>query len=214
MIPFKAVYDISILLGVESITYPGDPPYKRKLVYAIKEGEICDVSKLEMSAHAGTHIDAPSHFFADHRKTIDQFAAREFIMPAVVVNIKDREAIRREELEGIPVQPGEGLLFRTANSLSGRCKNGTFSEIYVYLTPEAAEYCVEKGVKLVGIDYITIEKHGNDEFPSHKIILGNDILILEGINLAEVPPGRYTLFCLPLKINGAEASPVRAILVR
>jgi arylformamidase len=82
------------------------------------------------------------------------------------------------------------------------------------LAPEAAEYCVEKGVKLVGIDYITIEKHGDDEFPSHKTILGNDIFILEGINLAEVPPGRYTLFCLPLKINGAEASPVRAILVR
>jgi arylformamidase len=211
---FQNIYDISVLLGVESITYPGDPTYNRELVCLINEGEICDVSKLEMSAHAGTHIDAPSHFIADSGKTIDHYPVQDFIMPTLVVNIENNKAVRREDLEEIDIQPGDALLFKTENSRTGRCKSGMFSGEYVYLSPEAAEFCAEKYVKLVGIDYVTIEKYGDDTFPAHKIILGNDIFILEGINLADVPPAKYTLFCLPLKISGAEASPVRAILVR
>jgi arylformamidase len=211
---FQNVYDISVLLGVESITYPGDPPYQRELVCAIKKGEICDVSRLEMSAHAGTHIDSPSHFIADSGKTIDRYPAQEFIMPAWVLNIENKKAVHREDIETIDIQPGDALLFKTENSRSGRCKSGIFSKEYVYLTPEAAEFCVGKRVRLVGIDYISIEKQGDDLFPTHKIILGNNIFILEGINLAEVVPGKYTLLCLPLKISGGEASPVRAILVQ
>jgi len=211
---FNAVYDISVLLGVESITYPGDPPYRRELVSAIGKGGVCDVSKLEMSAHAGTHIDTPAHFIADDSKTIDRYPAGQFIMPAVVVNIENPTAIYPAELEESGLNAGEAVLFKTANSRDGRCKCGVFTENYVYLSPEAADYCVKQQVKLVGIDYITIEKYGDDEFPAHHTILGNDIFILEGINLAEVPAGRYTLFCLPLKIAGGEASPVRAVLLQ
>jgi len=213
MKPFKKLYDISVLLGVESITYPGDPPYRRNLISAIRSGDICDVSKLEMSAHAGTHIDAPSHFIANEAQTIDQYSAEEFIMPALVVDIENKTAIHPEELRKADLQPGEAVLFKTENSLSGRCKNGVFSEEYVYLSSEAAQYCVEKKAKLVGIDYITIEKYGDQAFPSHKTIMKNGIFILEGINLADVPPGRYSLLCLPLKIKGGEASPVRAVLL-
>lgn len=213
MKPFKKLYDISVLLGVESITYPGDPPYQRSLISAIRNGDICDVSKLEMSAHAGTHIDAPSHFVANEAQAIDQYSAGEFIMPALVVNIADKTSIRPEELRKVDLQPGEAVLFKTENSLSGRCNSGVFSEKYVYLSPEAAQYCVEKKVKLVGIDYITIEKYGDETFPSHQTIMKNGIFILEGINLAEVPAGRYSLICLPLKIKGGEASPVRAVLL-
>jgi arylformamidase len=82
------------------------------------------------------------------------------------------------------------------------------------MSPEAADFCVEKKVSLVGIDYGTIDRYGAQDFPAHHKLLGNDILILEGINLKEVPPGRYTLFCPPLKIKGAEGSPARAILIR
>lgn len=213
MKPFKKVYDISVLLGVESITYPGDPPYQRSLIYALSSGDICDVSKLEMSAHAGTHIDAPSHFVADETQTIDQYSAAEFMMPALVVDIADKTAIHPVELQKADLQPDEAVLFKTENSLSGRCKSGIFSEEYVYLSPEAAQYCVEKKVKLVGIDYVTIEKHGDETFPSHQTIMKNGIFILEGINLADVPAGKYSLICLPLKIKGGEASPVRAVLL-
>jgi len=118
------------------------------------------------------------------------------------------------ELENLDIEPGDALLFKTDNSISSRCRNGVFFESFVYLSSEAADFCVEKKVSLVGIDYISIEKYGDETFPSHRKILGNNILILEGIDLKAVPPGKYTLLCLPLKIKGGEASPVRAILLQ
>ena len=109
---------------------------------------------------------------------------------------------------------GDALLFKTDNSLSGRCRTGTFSERFVYLSPGAAQFCVDRKLGLIGVDYITIERYGDEAFPAHRTILGKDILVLEGIDLGNVPPGRYTLFCFPLKIKDGEASPVRAILFR
>lgn len=210
---YEKIYDISVLLGAESIDYPGDTPYSRDLIWTIKDSGICDLSKLVMSAHSGTHIDVPSHFIP-LAKPIDQYAIQDFILPAQVVNIEDKESIRSIELENLEIEPGDALLFKTDNSINGRCKTGVFSESFVSLSLEAANFCVEQNVSLVGIDYITIEKYGEEAFPSHRKILGNNILILEGIDLKEVPQGRYTLICLPLKIKDGEASPVRAILLR
>lgn len=210
-IPAK-IYDISVLLGEESITFPGDPDYCREDILTIEDSGICNLSGLSFSAHAGTHIDAPSHFVKDG-KTIDQYAAKEFILPAIVIDVESPSAIYPAELEKADIQSGDAVLFRTQNSLTGRCRNGVYSKNYVYLSPEAATYCVEKNAALVGIDYITIEQHGNDAFPSHHIVLSKEIFILEGINLLDVPPGRYTLICLPLRIKNCEASPVRAILI-
>ncbi len=139
---------------------------------------------------------------------------RSFRLPARVVNIEDKESILLAELENLDLETGNALLFKTNNSIGGRCRNALFSEGYVYLSPEAVDFCVEKKVSLVGIDYITIEAHGDEAFPAHRKLLGNNILVLEGINLKEVPAGTYTLLCLPLKIKGGEASPVRAILFR
>jgi len=166
-----------------------------------------------MSAHAGTHIDFPAHFIPNG-KHIDDYPAQKFILPAQVVTIEDKEAIRPSELENRDIKPGDALLFRTDNSISGRCTSGVFSKSFVYMSPEAADFCVEKKVSLVGIDYGSIDRYDAQDFPAHHKLLGNDILILESINLKEVPPGRYTLFCLPLKIKGAEGSPARAILIR
>jgi len=210
---YEAVYDISVLLGTESINYPGDTPYSRDLMLTIEDSGISNVSKLVMSAHSGTHLDAPLHFIPN-AKSIDQYSVQEFILPAQVVSIKDRESIRPSELENLDIKQGDALLFKTDNSISGRCRSGVFSENFVYLSPEAADFCLERKVSLVGIDYNTIERHGDEAFPVHHKLLGSNILILEGINLKGVPPGRYTLFCFPLKIKGGEASPVRAILTR
>lgn len=208
---YKSIYDISVRLGDESIDYPGDTPYSRELIWTIKESGICDLSKLVMSAHSGTHIDTPAHFIED-AETLDSYSVQDFILPAQVVNIEDKEAIRPAELKKLNIEPGDALLFRTDNSVSGHCKTGSFSERFVYLSSEAAELCVNKKISLVGIDYITIERYGDETFPSHRKILRNNIPVLEGINLSAVPAGRYTLFCLPLKIKGGEASPVRAVL--
>lgn len=210
---YDIVYDISVLLGAEAIDYPGFPPYSMESIASMKEGKLFNLSKLVMIAHAGTHIDTPTHFFPD-RKHIDDYPVERFILPAQVIGIKDKAAIRPSELENRDIKPGDALLFKTDNSISGRCASGVFCENYVYMTPEAADFCVEKKISLFGIDYVTTDKHGDTDFPAHHKLLGNDILILEGINLKEVPPGRYILFCLPLKMKGVEASPVRAILVR
>ncbi|MBU2551404.1 MAG: cyclase family protein [Proteobacteria bacterium] len=212
MLPHKKIHDISVMLGEESIDYPGDTPYSRKQLSAIAEGGMYDLSSLELSAHSGTHIDAPAHFMARGR-TIDRYEIGDFILPALVVDIDDPDAVRPEAVAGLALQTGEALLFRTQNSASGTCRKGVFSECYVHLSPEAARACVAKRASLVGLDYVTIEPYGNEAFEAHRTLLQAGVLILEGINLDHVPAGRYTLVCLPLKMKNAEASPVRAVLL-
>jgi arylformamidase len=158
-------------------------------------------------------LDFPAHFIPGGEH-IDDYPAQRFILPAQVVGIKDKEAVRPSELKNLDIKPGDALLFKTDNSISGRCVSGVFCESFVYMSPEAADFCVDKKVSLVGLDYLTVDRYGDKGFPIHYKLLGNDILILESINLKEVPPGRYTLFCPPLKIKGAEGSPARAILIR
>ena len=154
---YKTIYDISVSLGEESIDYPGDTPFSRELLWTIKDSGICDLSKIVMSAHSGTHIDAPAHFISDS-KTLDSYTVQDFILPTQVIKIEDKHSIMVSELENIDIKSGEALLFKTDNSVTGLCKNGVFSEDFVYLSPDAAEFCVEKKVKLVGIDYITHRK--------------------------------------------------------
>ena len=212
---YETVYDISVLLGGEQVDVPipGAPPFSRELVLKVGRDGI-ELSKLEMTSHPGTHIDAPTHFIPGG-KSIDEYPVQRFILPALVIEIKDKEAVRLSELENLDVNEGDALLFKTDNSRSGRCRSGIFSEDWVYVTTEVADYCLAKKVSLLGIDYIAPERPGGNiaDSPVHQKLLGNDILVLETINLEDVPPGRYTLFCLPLKIKGGEASPVRAILV-
>lgn len=210
---YEAIYDISVWLGAESIDYPGTIPFSREPIETAKDSAINENSKLVMSAHSGTHLDFPAHFIPGG-KHIDDYPAQRFILPAQVVGIKDKEAVRPSELKDLDIKPGDALLFKTDNSIGGRCVSGVFCESFVYMLPEAADFCVDKKVSLIGIDYGSPDRYGDEDFPVHRKLLGNGILILEGINLKEVPPGRYTLFCPPLKIKGAEGSPARAILIR
>ena len=206
------IYDISVLLGSESIDFPGDPPFVREQVGKIGETGACHLTLLRMSAHAGTHLDCPAHFLPGGR-TVDSYAPEDFLLPALVVRIEDPEAVTLREIEALPIREGDAVLFKTANSRSGRSASGVFVADYVYLTPEAARFCADRKVRLVGIDYITIERYGDPAFPAHRTLSEYGILILEGIRLGHVPEARYTLSCLPLRIQGCEASPVRAILL-
>lgn len=208
---FKKIFDISIILGKESITYPGDEPFFREVMKSIESG--VEVSRLSMSSHSGTHVDAPAHFIKGGKR-IDEIEIERFILPAKVVEIADPFEIRIEELEKCSVMKDQALLFKTRNSVEGISRNGVFTKDFVHLTEEAAEYCVEKKVPLIGIDYITIEKAGNEGNPVHKRLLENDVIILEGIDLKNVPSGDYVLVCLPLKIWKGEGAPVRAVLIQ
>lgn len=213
----EAIYDISILLGGEQVDLPipGVPPFSRERILTFEGGGGCELSKLVLTPHAGTHVDAPSHF-VPKGKSIDEFSIKEFILPAQVINIEDKESVKRYELENLNIHEGDALLFKTDNSVSGRCKSGVLSPNYVYVSPEVADFCIARKVSLMGIDNFGPERPGEsiEAAPIHHKLLGNNILILEGIDLKMVPPGRYTLFCLPLKIKDADGSPVRAFLIK
>lgn len=208
----RNMYDISVTLGETSIDYPGDTPYSCKNNATIADGEKYTLSSLSMSAHSGTHIDAPAHFIRNG-KTIDEFGVETFILPATVIDIKNARVITCDELASVNIPPGNAILFRTENSTSGRCRSGHFSEHFVYLNGDAAKWIVEKGAPLAGLDYITIDAYANNDFHAHYTLLSANVLILEGIDLSQVSPGEYTLICLPLKLKGLEASPARAILI-
>jgi arylformamidase len=213
MKPIEAIYDISVTLGGGAVDWPGLPPYCRELIFDMKDGAAIDVSKLTLVCHVGTHVDTPAHFVRSG-KNMDQYPIERWILPAQVVGIRDSEAVHYAELKHLDIRQGEALLLKTENSMSGRVASGVFSEKYVYIAPDAADFLVSKKVGLLGIDYASVDSFPLGEAPTHNKLLGADMLLLEGINLKDVPEGRYTLFCLPLKVNGAEGSPARAVLVR
>ena len=206
------MYDISMALGADALVYPGDTPFRRERVSMLARGGTSEVSDLHMSAHSGTHIDAPAHFIREG-KTIDQYPPEAFVLAARVVPVQDGESIRSEALAGISWPKAGAVLFRTRNSEAMRRQGGKCPEHFVHLSPEAALLCAQNGVSLIGLDAISVDPLEDPHFPSHNTLLSRGVLILEGINLAGVPAGVYTLVCLPLKIAGGEAAPARAVLL-
>ena len=209
----KKIIDISVALGDGSIDYPGDTPFSYKTLCSLRKNDPYDLTALSMSAHSGTHLDFPSHFLKNGRNT-DGYPVSDFILDAVVADIRDKKCVKPEEVERISIPPGGAVLFKTMNSRTGRSANGEFYRHFVHLTAGAAEICMKKKARLVGFDYITIDRYGESEFPAHASLMKKNILILEGLNLRLVRPGWYRLICLPLKLKSREAAPARAILVK
>jgi arylformamidase len=212
LLNFKETYDISAPLNMVP-TYPGDRLYFRDWMARLDRGKDYCLSALSLSSHAGTHLDFPSHLQRGG-KTQEGYCLNRFIIPAEVISVPGEGPILPSGLQGCKIRKGQALLFKTSNSQKYLMHQAVFSEEFVCLSPDIARLCVAGGVSLVGIDYLSVDKYGDDSLPVHRILLGNDILILEGIDLAAVPCGRYCLICLPLSIEDAEASPVRAVLVR
>ncbi len=214
----KTAYDITLVLGsgqVEAPPLSGVNPYARKEVFTMEDNGSCQLSNVTMNCHSGTHLDSPAHFIRGG-KTIDQYPVQRFIVPAMVVEIVDKEVIRPQELKDVRINAGDALLFKTANSRRGLPEpNAPWWDKWVYMSPEAADFCVEKEISLVGIDTFMPESPSStlEETPIHKKLFRRDILVLENIVLRDVPAGEYTLLCLPLRMRGAEASPVRAVLM-
>ncbi len=203
-------HDISVSITAEMPVYEGDPPVSMTLLSSIERGELYNVSLLSMSAHTGTHVDAPLHFLRDGR-AVDEIPLDILIGPALVIEVPGHEQILRDMLSSARLGGEQRILFKTSNSSLWNKK--TFRKDFVYIAESAAQYLVEIGVKLVGIDYLSVEKFGATDPVTHLTLLKAGIVILEGLNLSAVKPGRYELICLPLRLRGAEGSPCRAVLV-
>ena len=209
---FREVYDISAPLNMVP-AYPGDRPYFREWMARLDEGDDYCLSALALSSHAGTHLDFPSHLLRGG-KAQDSYSLKRFIIPAEVISVPGDGPVLPSNLQGCKIDRGQALLFKTCNSKKRLLHQAVFSEEFVYLSLDVAHLCVAGEVGLVGIDYLSVDKYRDDSLPVHRTLLENDVLILEGIDLADVPSGKYSLICLPLSIKDAEASPLRAVLVR
>ena len=205
--------DVSVPLRDGMVVWPGDIEMQIERRKAIARGDDYNLSSLYMGVHTGTHMDAPRHFLSD-TKTIDQIPFDAVIGPARVIEITDNESIKPEELEPYNIKRGERILFKTRNSQ--RCwQTDKFVTDFVYITRGAALFLAESGVKLVGIDYLSVASPADTEktMPdTHKTLLGAEIWLLEGLDLSGVSAGNYELICLPLKLVQTEGSPVRAVL--
>jgi len=202
------IIDISTPLDEHTPAYEGDPVFERTVVASInEEGEGYNLSTLSMSAHSGTHVDAPAHFVA-RGKTIDQIQPRRWVSPAIVIDLPDGGPIASEQLERQGIRTGDTVLLRANNG-----RGDTATESASALTLDAASYLVSRKVNMVGIDTLSIEPYDDPDFPVHKRLLRNNVLIIENLRLEKVTPGRYTLIVAPLLITGGDGAPARALLV-
>jgi arylformamidase len=202
--------DISVPLRNGMVHWPGDPPFHIRRVLDQKKGDVCTVSSLSLSAHTGTHMDAPLHFLKD-APSIDELPLDATVGPARVIAIQDHKAIRADELRDYEIESNERVLFKTANSDRLWSKD-EFEEDFIYIAADGAEYLAERGVRTVGVDYLSVGGFHNDAVETHEALLGAGIWVIEGLDLSGIEPGPYELVCLPLKLVGAEGAPARAIL--
>jgi arylformamidase len=205
------LYDISINLHEGMVTWPGDPEVKIDWVARIGEGSDANISALNYGLHTGTHIDVPLHFVKDGW-SMDELDLGVLVGACEVVQVPDDcDLIGRQDLEALEIECFERVLFKTRNSQSWPKDAVTFDKDFVALGPSGADYLVEKGCKLVGIDYLSIAPF-DDPPTTHVRLLEAGVVILEGLDLSGVEPGRYELICLPIKLMGREGAPARAIL--
>jgi arylformamidase len=202
--------DITRPIAPDALLHPEDPQPVFEKYASIEGGDDYNLTQLSLSLHTGTHFDAPLHFVAGG-KAIDQLTVERFDVRAHVVRI-DGECVQPEDLADLDIQRWDAVLLRTTNETLPR---ETMSERWVWVTQEAAQLCVDRGVGILGVDYIEVEspdeQHGS--YPVHQTLLPAGTLLLENLDLRAVAPGTYRLLCFPLKIEGAEAAPCRAVLI-
>jgi len=206
------IYDITVPIHVNMPIYEGDPGVRIEPWSAFAKGDSSNVSFLNFGAHTGTHVDAPAHFIEGARK-IDQLSLATLIGPARVVEVpRELMEIDPNFLAGCDLEGAERVLFHTRNSTFWAGEG--FRKDFTHLLPEAAELLVNHGVKLVGTDYLSIEKFHSGHHRTHITLLSNNVVIVEGLNLTDIPAGDYELICLPLKVaaGAGDGAPARAVL--
>lgn len=206
-------YDITLTISPELVVWPGDPSVELSQISEISKGDEANVSYIQMGVHTGTHVDAPHHFI-DGEKTVDELDISLLTGRAYVLHLPDEvDLITKELIENSAIPPRtKRVLFRTRNSRHWTGEHTEFDEDFVAIDVAAAAVLIQRGVKLIGVDYLSVAPF-SDTASTHQTLLGAGIVIVEGLNLSEVQQGRYTLYCLPIKIGGVDGAPARAILV-
>lgn len=206
------VYDISVNITPEMLVWPGDPPVTLHRVKSISQGANSNISRLECNVHIGTHVDAPVHFI-DGAASVESLSLRVLTGRVYVVHLPQATVIDEAMLEGAGIPPRtRRVLFRTSNSRYWALGESDFQKDFVAIDASGAAWLARKKVQLVGVDYLSVAPFGDTREP-HRILLEKGVVIVEGLDLSEVSQGRYTLYCLPLKLVGSDGAPARAILV-
>ncbi|MBS3753887.1 MAG: cyclase family protein [Anaerolineales bacterium] len=207
------IHDISLPLSNDLPSWPGDPRPRIKRIHNISEGDDSNVTHLSMTAHTGTHIDAPDHFL-DSGETLDQIPLGLFIGPAQVVELPSGRDITADMIQeaDIPAYT-KRILFKTRNSQLWQQGVKEFQKDFMALDEKAAEYLVSRDVEVVGVDYLSVAPFRAPK-ATHQILLEGKVLIIEGLDLSGIESGQYTLYCLPLNIPEAEGAPARVLLGR
>jgi arylformamidase len=203
--------DVSVPLASGMPAYPGNPEFELQPIKRIAAGGSSNVSRIVMGTHTGTHVDAPRHFF-DGGIGTDALPLDLLLGRARVVDISRRGGIGAEELAAAGLREDLRVLLKTTNSALWNSEG--FHQDYTHLTEAGARYLVAQGVKVVGIDYLSIEQFKKAGAPAHRALLSEGVVIIEGLNLAEAEPGMYEMYCLPLRIVGGDGAPARVILKR
>lgn len=200
--------DISLPLSNKTIAHPKEPKFSVEPQRTLEKNGVA-TSKIVMAAHFGTHLDAPAHFIVGG-KGVDELDLTKLTGPCQVLDLMNvTKMISKSDIEG--KIKSQRVLFKTMNS---ELLTKPYTKDYISLAEDTAEYLIEQNVDLVGTDYIAIEASGSPGHPVHTKLLENEVVIVEGCNLAGVEPGDYELIVLPLKLSGLDGSPARAVLIQ
>jgi arylformamidase len=206
------IFDISVPIANGAVVYPRNPEIRIEPHSEIGNGGSSNVSRITLGSHTGTHVDAPRHFF-EAGSTVDRLPLDALIGPAQVFSFgNDVMQVTAEHLRQQRLTNVERILLRTRNS--GFVTDPEFHPDFTYLAPDGAEYLASLGIKLVGVDYYSVEQFRSGHHRTHRILLERGIVIVEGLDLSQIEPGPYAFCCLPLRLEGGDGAPARAVLMR
>lgn len=206
------IYDVSLPITDSMLVWGDDEKVSIQTVATVEKDGV-RLSKFSFGSHTGTHIDGPNHFLKD-AGGVDEISLEKLIGRCMVIDLTKIKGLEilPSHLDKVDIKKGDRIVFKTGNFLL--LKKSTFPKSYVSLSESGASFLVERGVCLVGTDFLGIEKRGNLGHPVHKMLLSNGIVIVEGLDLSEVKEGIYDIICLPLRVVGADGSPARVMLIK
>jgi arylformamidase len=206
------IYDVSLPIHPQLPVWPGDPPIELVRESSIDQGSNANVSRLACGVHVGTHVDAPLHFIQGG-SSVDRFDLNKLIGRVHVVDLQGVRTITAGSLDSAGItKRARRLFFKTDNSRLWQEGYSDFVEDFVAMQADAAEWVVQRGIQMVGIDYLSIAPF-KASGPTHRTLLKAGVIVVEGLNLWSVPPGRYNVYCLPLNLVGSDGAPARVVLM-